>query len=540
MLKLPPPKNKPSKPKAAAATSTTASTTTTTTTTTALSLLTSGVKASFSDLIPAGPGAAVERCEVEANADQVAKSTSQALTRIVNAKVANVDQTQLALEKAQSKPTSSFIKVSGSTDTVTGKTSQDRVIRIAEKAVDPLEPAKFKFRAVPKPPGSPPVPVLHSPTHKATDEEKAAWDIPASVSNWINSQGYVVSLEKRLAQKAPQEAPSINENFAKLADALLTAEDTSRLAVAERAKLKAINEERKREAENEALRISAAQARNARNRNGAAGSLARRRSSSSSSSSSGGNDEEDEERRKERDRIRNAKKRELEREMRKESAGRRTKAMREEDRDISEIVALGMPFPKGGSKSVEMEFDQRLFNKGSAGLNSGHGAEDEDNLYTTSLFKPNSESIYKPSSSVRDMKSATELQSKLDELKGRDDKFEGFKGSQSRTSGPKRDGGPVQFEAAPRPQQDAGPDDPLQGMAFSSAQRKLAKTLDGLSSRNVSMSASRFSGVPAASNIRHSLDEPSEQELMEDRMINKLQAKQAKSRSITFVDGTDQ
>ena len=495
------------------------------------------VKASFSDLIPAGPNASKDRSIVEAYEDTIAQQTSDAISRIVAAKVANTDQTGKSLEKAQNRPSSSYIKVAGSTDAITGKTSKDRVFRVAEKAVDPLEPAKFKFRAVPKPPGSPPAPILHSPTRKATEEEKAAWDVPASVSNWINSQGYVVSLEKRLAQKAPPEAPTINDKFGKLADALLSAEDVSRKAVAERAKLKLINEERKKEAENEALRIAAAEARNAKNR-AAAGSSIHTRRESSSSSESESEEEGDDEARRERDRQRYAMKREAEREMKRQLAGKRTKAMREEDRDISERIALGKPVPKAGSSSLEMEFDQRLFSKGSAGLNSGHGAEDEDNLYTTSLFKQSSDSIYRPSSNVREMKSASELQAKLNELKEHGDKFQGFKGSASGSVGGSRGDGPVQFEAVPKRSRMEEEDDPLQGMAFSAPQRKVASSMDENAKKRSTMSASRFTGGAIESKPSN-MEEPTEAELKEEMMIKKLQEKESKSRKITFVKGSD-
>ena len=41
--------------------------------------------------------------------------------------------------------------------------------------------------------------VLHSPTRKMTKEEKAAWVIPPSISNWKNSKGYTIPLDKRMA-----------------------------------------------------------------------------------------------------------------------------------------------------------------------------------------------------------------------------------------------------------------------------------------------------------------------------------------------------
>jgi len=528
------------------------------------------IKTSLSDLVPAGPQASLDRLSIpKQEEDATAQRTAAALSKIVGIKVAATNQLQTSLNAAQNhSQASTFIKVNGSTDSLTGKTSQDRVFRMVEKAADPLEPAKFKFRAAPKPPGSPPVPVLHSPSKKATAEDKAAWDIPASVSNWNNSKGYVISLDKRLAQNAKMEAPALNDRFAKLAEALLSAEDAKRIEVSERAKLKQVNEEKRRETENESLRIAAAQARAARAAAAAALSSrdtdsapttgansivvnaplrgsdtppARRRSKSSSSEDSGKSESSEVIRaRRERERLRLQRKREMEREIKLEAAGKRTKAMREEERDVSERVALGMPVPKG-SASLETEFDHRLFNRGAAGLSSGHGAEDEDGIYSSSLFRDPSQSVYRPSTEVRGNKTAQDLQAKLDEIKGQEDKFvhRGFKGSDSGGAAMARHG-PVQFERS-APAAPSG-DDPLHGIALSAAQRRTADVLEGLGNRRAgTMSMGRFAGSSSGSSQpqQRTLDEPDEREEQEERMIRKLKDKESKTKQISFVKGTE-
>lgn len=52
--------------------------------------------------------------------------------------------------------------------------------------MDPLEPPKFRHVKVPRGPGSPPVPVLHSPPRPLTVKDQQDWKIPPSISNWKN------------------------------------------------------------------------------------------------------------------------------------------------------------------------------------------------------------------------------------------------------------------------------------------------------------------------------------------------------------------
>mmetsp|Transcript_33403 Transcript_33403/g.62578 ORF Transcript_33403/g.62578 Transcript_33403/m.62578 type:complete len:224 (+) Transcript_33403:79-750(+) len=82
---------------------------------------------------------------------------------------------------------------------------------------------------------------------------------------------------------------------------------------------------------------------------------------------------------------------EIERDQRRELAGKRKKRRREEDRDISERVALGQVM------QLASTFDQRLFNQ-SAGLDSGFsGCRDETvAVYDKPLFADGSQAgIYK-------------------------------------------------------------------------------------------------------------------------------------------------
>lgn len=67
--------------------------------------------------------------------------------------------------------------------------AQHRVIRMSEMPKDPLDPPKFRHKKVPRGPGSPPVPVLHSPPRAISVKDMQDWKIPACISNWKNAKG---------------------------------------------------------------------------------------------------------------------------------------------------------------------------------------------------------------------------------------------------------------------------------------------------------------------------------------------------------------
>lgn len=125
---------------------------------------------------------------------------------------------------------------------------------------------------------------------------------------------------------------------------------------------------------------------------------------------------------------------------------RKNKVDRDEGRDISEKIALGMLKGTGGKLSGESLYDSRLFNQ-SSGMDAGFGGEDEYNTYTKPLFdRAEAASIYRPKQSAEDMYGDAEQQLKdlSDTSRFKADK--GFKGAEQ-TAGGKRDA-PVQFERA--------------------------------------------------------------------------------------------
>ena len=104
-----------------------------------------------------------------------------------------------------------------------------RVVRLTEAPVDPLEPAKFHHKKTPRPPPSPPAPVLHSPPRKPSQAAYNAWKVPPCVSSWKNPKGYTIPLDKRMINNPKDLEPiEINSAFADVSQALYVAEKASR------------------------------------------------------------------------------------------------------------------------------------------------------------------------------------------------------------------------------------------------------------------------------------------------------------------------
>lgn len=388
-------------------------------------------------------------------------ATKAALDAVVSGKIASVAPKNVARPpgaatyiKYTPKPGALAAAVSGSAQPMT------RIIKMQEMPVDPLEPPKFRHTKAPRGPGSPPVPVMHSPPRKVSAEEAANWKVPPCVSNWKNAKGYTIPLDKRLAAdgRGLQET-AINDGFAKFAEALYVAEHSAREAVELRAAVGRELASKEREAKERQLRELAAAAR-AERVGGFAGGLGAGAGPSSSmdrapsiasvdlppppprggggNGGGGGNDddwsdlppppprrtvdddggEEEEPRaprhpddaeetpaeraeRRRRDEIRAERKRERKRELRLEAAGgtgKKSRGARDADRDISEKVALGQAAlnSSGAGRTSEAQYDQRLFNQDGGGLDTGLGAEDAYNLYDKPLFADRGKSIYRP------------------------------------------------------------------------------------------------------------------------------------------------
>eukprot|EP01006_Ploeotia_vitrea_P063228 TRINITY_DN85169_c0_g1_i1.p1 TRINITY_DN85169_c0_g1~~TRINITY_DN85169_c0_g1_i1.p1 ORF type:complete len:333 (-),score=50.25 TRINITY_DN85169_c0_g1_i1:98-1096(-) len=245
-----------------------------------------------------------------------------------------------------------------------------RIIRMVDVKSDPLEPAKFKHKRVPRGAPSPPAPVNHSPPRPLSVKDMAAWKVPPCISNWKNPKGYTIPLNKRLAAdgRGLQEV-AVNDGFAKLSEALYVAEREARDEVEGRTKLAQKQLAKMTQARNDELRRLANQAREERAR----GTTAQSAPSSEA---------------RQRDEIRDERRREYEREQRLKKKGGTAREGR--DRDISEKLALGQS--TGSSRNAH--YDSRLFNQ-QQGLASGFGEEDDYNIFDKQLFTTQT-NIYRP------------------------------------------------------------------------------------------------------------------------------------------------
>ena len=137
-----------------------------------------------------------------------------------------------------------------------------RVIQMVPAQVDPMMPPKHQHKKAPRGPAEDPVPVLHAPPKKLTKEERRKWNVPACISNWKNSRGYTIPLDKRLAADGRGlREHTIDPNFATLSESLYVAEGQARQEVRLRAQVQkklALQEKDRREEE---LRELANQAR---------------------------------------------------------------------------------------------------------------------------------------------------------------------------------------------------------------------------------------------------------------------------------------
>nr|NVI70166.1 Bx42 [Cucujiformia] len=255
--------------------------------------------------------------------DEVTERTRAALMRITNSKIAAA----MPVRCADQQGPADFIRYTPSQQGAAYNSgAKQRIIRLVEAQVDPMEPPRFKInKKIPRGPPSPPAPVLHSPTRRVTVKEQKEWKIPPCISNWKNAKGYTVPLDKRLAADGRGlQQLHINENFAKLAEALYIADRRAREAVETRAQLEKKLAQKEKEQKEEHLRQLAQRARDER-----AGIRVAPTEKSA----------DDEER--ERDMLRQDrhKERARERNLSRAAPDKRSKLQRERERDISEQIA---------------------------------------------------------------------------------------------------------------------------------------------------------------------------------------------------------
>ena len=189
---------------------------------------------------------------------------------------------------------------------------------------------------------------------------------------------------------------TINDKFAQFAEALFTADRHAREEVKQRAQMQQKLAEKEKLQKEEHLRMLAQKAREERAGGGGRKSRASHsaRGSRSSSPYSSRSESDDGDAAREREEMRKERRRENERQLRQSRMGteRRIQMMaREQNRDISEKVALGLAKP---TQSGETMYDSRLFNQ-TSGFDTGFN---EDQHYDKPLFAAQDaiSSIYRP------------------------------------------------------------------------------------------------------------------------------------------------
>ncbi|XP_041270887.1 SNW domain-containing protein 1-like [Onychostruthus taczanowskii] len=359
---------------------------------------------------------------------EITKKTRAALEELVSQKVAAAMPVRAADKAAPAQ----YIRYTPSQQGAAFNSgARQRVIRVVEMQKDPLEPQRFKSnKKIPRGPPSPPVPVMHSPSRKITVKEQQEWKIPPCISNWKNVKGYTVPLEKRLAADGRGlQAVHINENFAKLAEALYIADRKAREAIEMRAQVERKMAQKEKEKHEEKLREMAQKARERR-----AGIKTRAEREDGEARA---RDEIRHDRRQERQHDRN---------LSRAAPEKRSKLQRNGNRDISEVIALGVPSRRPAS---EIQYDQRLFNQ-SKGMDSGFaGGEDEVyNVYDQPWRsgKDMAQNIYRPSKNMDKDMYGDDLEARIKTSRFVPDKEVSNLDHDSR--GRSRDG-PVQFEEDP-------------------------------------------------------------------------------------------
>eukprot|EP01132_Coremiostelium_polycephalum_P007899 gene7899-9718_t len=440
------------------------------------------VQSQYTDLIPKEFGENDLQRPNEEEINETIERTKAALEKKVNLKIKAAQPTSYADKQAPV----SFVKYTPQNQNgQTNSGASSRIVKMVEVAQDPMEPPKFKIKKKVKGPPSPPAPVMHSPPRKLTVQEQEDWKIPPCISNWKNPKGFAIALDKRLAADGHNlQKVEINDKFAHLSQSLYIAESNAREEVSARAELERLLIKKEKEKQQEMLRKLAEDVRNERSgindnddddndgynssnssrksshrneerreykrnnsddeddykRRASSSSTSKQISDSESSDSSvSSDDSEDEERREklERDRIRNEKKRERERQFRMEASGKKSKLNRDQDRDVSEKIALGQAVSGRTDDSI---YDQRLFNQ-SEGFSSGLGDDDSYNVYSKPLFGGSvSNSIYRPKNNQEDVTTVEDV------LASSRFKHKGIGSGNDSGKDQKERNGPVQFE----------------------------------------------------------------------------------------------
>ncbi|XP_037029262.1 puff-specific protein Bx42 [Bradysia coprophila] len=387
------------------------------------------VYSSINQLLPAEvlseDAEALQRPDEETIAETT-EATRRALEKLTSQKIAAA----MPVRHAEKAAPAQYIRYTPSQQgDAFNSGAKQRVIRMVEAQVDPMEPPKFKInKKIPRGPPSPPAPVLHSPSRKVTVKEQKEWKVPPCISNWKNAKGYTIPLDKRLAADGRGlQQVHINEKFAKMAEALYIADRKAREAVEARAQLEKKLAQREKEKKEDMLRQMAQRARE-------------ERAGIRMPDAEGGSQNQDT---RERDELRAERHRDRvrDRNLARAAPDKRSKLQRERERDISEQIALGMPAKT--NTGGETMFDQRLFNT-TKGMDSGYGDDDVYNVYDKPWREAGSlgQHLYRPSKAIDNEAYGADLEKLVSTNRFVPDKE--FSGTDRSAQNARS--GPVQFE----------------------------------------------------------------------------------------------
>lgn len=226
------------------------------------------IHTSLTDLIPLRQRADVGEINLERPSEDEVQSTAertrQALEKIAMGQI-SASQPKNVRKATQNEPTYIRYTPANQMGQRGDVAHNQRIIKMVDRQEDPMEPAKFKHRKLPRGPGSPPPPIMHSPPRKVTAKEQSEWNIPPSISNWKNPKGYTIPLDKRMAARGNHlDDVKINDNFAKFSEALYAADRAAREEVAARSRIQAQLAAKEREEKEQSLRALAEKARRER------------------------------------------------------------------------------------------------------------------------------------------------------------------------------------------------------------------------------------------------------------------------------------
>lgn len=395
------------------------------------------VHTKFTDLVERAVDEDALQKPTEEDEQSITERTRAALEKIVQAKisVAHTSNAQSAFNQNKDENIDTqqatfyrYTPAKGSSLTA----PESRIIQIVEAPVDPMQPAKFRHKKLPKAGGSPPVPVMHSPPKKLSKEDYDNWKLPPAISNYKNPKGFTIPLHMRLAADGRGlQQIQISEKFAKLSESMYVAEMNAKEEIEKRHQYEKYKVIKDNEAKEEMLRRLAQQAREQRTMTDSYGK--KRRSDDERSSSS--EDESDKDDEQERISLRKKLREEAEEEYKNRHKKKKNAFA---DRDVTEKVALGQA-PK--PSTFEADVDTRLLNYSATGMDSGFGDDDSYNVFDKPLLKGSSANqIYQPRKA--------NIQQFNPEME--DDHFVSEKeaNSSKKKTTSERPSGPVQFERA--------------------------------------------------------------------------------------------